>query len=65
MCVEDPLLQIRSHLDNMHVLGLSDIIVLAIYRDILKVSISRYLLINYHDIIPVHYCRLKGICYAG
>jgi len=38
-------------------LGLSDIIVLAIYRDILKVLISRYFLINYRDTIPVHYCH--------
>ena len=37
--------------------GLSNIIVLAIYRDILKVSISQYFLINYHDTIPVHYCH--------
>jgi len=49
----------------VYTLGLSDIIILAIYRDILKVLISRYLLINYHDTIPVHYCHLKGICYAG
>ena len=38
-------------------LGLSDIIVLAIYRDILKVLISRYFRINYCDTIPVHYCH--------
>jgi len=36
-------------------LGLSDIIVLAIYYDILKVSISQYFHINYRDTIPVHY----------
>ena len=45
-------------------LGLSDTTVLAIYRDILKVSISRYLVINYRDTMPVHYCHLKTICYA-
>ena len=38
-------------------LELSDTIVLAIYRDILKVSISRYFVINYHDTMPVHYCH--------
>ena len=38
-------------------LGLSDTTVLAIYRDILKVSISRYFVINYRDTMPVHYCH--------
>ena len=38
-------------------LGLSDTTVLAIYRDILKVSISRYFVINYRDTTPVHYCH--------
>ena len=37
--------------------GLSDTTVLAIYRDILKVSISRYFVINYRDTMPVHYCH--------
>ena len=41
----------------MSVLGLSDTTVLAIYRDILKVSISRYFVINYRDTMPVHYCH--------
>ena len=36
---------------------LSDTTVLAIYRDILKVSISRYFVINYRDTMPVHYCH--------
>ena len=39
-------------------LGLSDTTVLAIYRDILKISISRYFVINYRDTMPVHYCHL-------
>ena len=39
------------------VLGLSDTTVLAIYRDILKVSILRYFVINYRDTMPVHYCH--------
>ena len=38
-------------------LGLSDIIVLAIYHDILKVLISQYFVINYCDTMPVHYCH--------
>ena len=38
-------------------LGLSDTTVLVIYRDILKVSISRYFVINYRDTMPVHYCH--------
>ena len=38
-------------------LGLSDTTVLAIYRDILKVSISQYFVINYRDTMPVHYCH--------
>ena len=46
------------------VLGLSDTTVLAIYRDILKVPISRYFVINYRDTMPVHYCHYKFICYA-
>ena len=37
------------------VLGLSDTTVLSIYRDILKVSILRYFVINYRDTMPVHY----------
>ena len=37
--------------------GLSDTTVLAIYCDSLKVSISRYFVINYRDTIPVHYCH--------
>ena len=37
--------------------GLSDIVVLATYRDILKVSILLYFVINYHDTMPVHYCH--------
>ena len=37
-------------------LGLSNIIVLTIYRDILKVLILH---INYRDTMPVHYCHLK------
>ena len=40
-----------------YVLGLSDTTVLAIYRDILKVSISRYFVINYRDTMPIHYCH--------
>ena len=40
---------------NTYMLGLSDTTVLAIYRDILKVSISQYFVINYHDTMPVHY----------
>ena len=39
------------------VLGLSDIIVLTIYHDILKVLISRYFVINHCDTMPVHYCH--------
>ena len=39
------------------VLGLGNITILAIYRDILKVSISRYFVINYRDTMPVHYCH--------
>ena len=39
----------------MYQLGLSDTTVLAIYRDILKISISRYFVINYRDTMPVHY----------
>ena len=38
-------------------LGLSDTTVLAIYRDILKVLISRYFVINYRDTMPVHCCH--------
>ena len=34
-------------------LGLSDTTVLVIYRDILKLSISRYFVINYRDTMPV------------
>ena len=41
----------------VYVLGLSDTTLLAIYRDILKVSISRYFVINYRDTMPVHYCH--------
>ena len=37
-----------------HQLGLSDTTVLAIYRDILKVSISRCFV---RDTMPVHYCH--------
>ena len=42
-----------------HLLGLSDTTVLAIYCDILKVSISRCFVINYRDTIPVHYCHYR------
>ena len=45
-------------------LGLSNIIVLVIYHDILKVSISQYFVINYCDTMPVHYCHQKSICYV-
>ena len=38
-------------------LGLSNIIILAIYRNILKVSILRYFLINYRDTISVQHCH--------
>ena len=41
----------------MFTLGLSDTTVLAIYRDILKISISRYFVINYCDTMHVHYCH--------
>ena len=41
----------------MSILELSDTTVLAIYCDILKVSISRYFVINYRDTMPVHYCH--------
>ena len=37
------------------ILGLSDTTALAIYRDILKVLISRYFVINYRDTMPVHF----------
>ena len=43
---------------SIYSVGLSDTTVLAIYRDILKVSISRYFVINYRDTMPVHYCHL-------
>ena len=43
--------------DGWYVLGLSDTTVLAIYRDIFKVSISQYFVINYRDTMPVHYCH--------
>jgi len=36
-------------------LGLSNIIILAIYFDILEVSTSWHFIINYRDIMPAHY----------
>ena len=42
------------------IVGLSDTTVLAIYRDILKVSISRYLVINYRD-NKIHYLYITVI----
>ena len=41
----------------MYTVGLSDTTVLAIYRNILKVSISRFFVINYRDTMPVHNCH--------
>ena len=41
----------------MYVLGLSDTTVLTIYRNILKVLILQYFVINYRDTMPVHYCH--------
>ena len=41
-------------------LELSDIIILAIHHDILKVSISRYFVVDYYDIMPVHLLLLKN-----
>ena len=48
----NPTTEHQSKIYNYWKVGLSDTTVLAIYRDILKVSISRYFVINYRDTMP-------------